>query len=118
MGQKTAPETDLEKILYIQTSPYNPMAWNDALINCHQCSCFLKLMHDLTYGSPIGNLPPLTSMFLLWNLSSADLHPQLIDQELVTKVAAGHMSGLFTPDQAATIFGGFLVASSVACLLD
>jgi len=107
MGPKIAPKTDLNKILYIHTSPYNPMAWHNALNNCHLSCSFPNLVHDLTYGSPIGNPPPLMSTFLPQNLSSADLHPELIDQELVNKVAAGHMSGPFTLAEATTIFWGF-----------
>ena len=59
MGPNIAPKTDLNKILYIHTSPYNPMAWRDALINCNLCSSFPNLIHNLTYGSPIENPPPL-----------------------------------------------------------
>src|SRR5882672_5641209 len=86
MGPNIAPKTDLKKILYICTSPYNPTAWCDALINCNLNSFFPNLVHNLTYGSPIGNPPPLLSTFLPTNLSLADLHPALIDQELSNEV--------------------------------
>jgi len=87
--RRTAPITDLNKILYIRMCPYNPTSWHDALSNCDLSSYFPNLVHDITYGSPIGNPPALTSSFIPGNLPSADLHPEIIDQELSVEVKSG-----------------------------
>ena len=52
--------------------------------------------------------------FLPPTLPSANFHPTLIDQELVNEVAAGHMSGPFTLEDAHTIFGDHFHSSPVA----
>jgi len=85
-------------------TPYKPTAWLAALTLSNLLSSFPNLVHDLTYGSPIGNPPPLSKSFLLPNLSSANIHPTLIDQELLAEIVAGQMSGPFTIAQASIIF--------------
>src|SRR5882672_11783766 len=55
----SAPETSLSDVLYIHTTPYNPKAWLTALSSSNLISSFPNLVHNLTYGSPIGNPPPL-----------------------------------------------------------
>jgi len=67
----------------------------------------------MLYGSPIGNPPPLSKVFLPKNLSSAYLHPEIIDNELLTEVSAGRMSGPFSVEQASVIFGGPFHSSPV-----
>jgi len=88
MGRKTALETDLMWVLYICTSPYNPEAWQHILETTNLSLSFPNLVHDITYGSPIGNPPPLSMSFLPSNLPSANIPPELIDQELAVEVAA------------------------------
>ena len=84
-----AQEISLHCTLYIHTTPYNPSAWHAALASSNLLSLFPNLLHDLTYGSPIGNPPPLSKKFLPKNLPSANIHSALIDQELLAEVAAG-----------------------------
>ena len=110
---RIAPKTDLRKVLYICSSPYNPTAWCNALINCNISHLFPNLVHSLSYGSPIGNPPPLSATFLPQNLSSANLHPSIINQELLDEVANSHMSCPFSSDEAAMIFGGFFRCSPI-----
>jgi len=74
---------------------------------------FPNLVHDITYGSPIGNPPALFSTFLPSNLPSAEILPEIIDLELLAEVDAGHMSGPFMIAEATTIFGSFLRCSPV-----
>jgi len=105
MVQMSAPEIDLVNTLYIHTMPYIAQAWHDALSQPKLLSSFPNLPHDIQYGSQIGNPPPLSKIFLLKNLSSANLHPEIIDNELLAEVAAGHMSGPFSIVQASIIFG-------------
>jgi len=83
--------------------PYKPATWLVALSSSNLLSAFPNLVHDLTYSSPIGN-PPLSKSFLPPNLSSVNIHPIMIDQELHTEVVASHMSGPFTIVQASIIF--------------
>ena len=108
-----APETDLCKVLYIFPMPYKPDAWKHTLSNGNLLSDFPKLVHDITYGSLIGNPPPMTATFLPPNLASANLHPEIIDLELLTEVSAGQMSGPFSTTQATAIFNGFFHSSPV-----
>jgi len=72
---------------------------------------FPNLVHDLTYGSPTGNPPSVSENFLPPNLSSANIHLDLIEQELLSEVAASCMSGPFTLTQ-------FLAAPFAPHLLD
>ena len=109
-GRVLSQEIDLHCTLYIHTTPYNPIAWHAALASSNLLSHFPNLVHDLTYGSPISNPPPL---FLPKNLPSADIHPKLIDQELLAEVSAGHMSDPFTVPQASIIFGSPSCSSPV-----
>src|SRR5882672_4068969 len=93
--------------------PYNPDAWQAALASAKLLSAFPNLVHDLTYGSPIGNPPLLSKNFLPNNLPSANIHPVLIHQELLSEVSASRMSGPFTISQASIIFGGPFCSSPV-----
>src|SRR5882724_10109443 len=93
--------------------PYKPATWLVALSSSNLLSAFPNLVHDLTYGSPIGNPPPLSKHFLPPNLSSANIHPILIEQELCAEVVASHMSGPFTITQASIIFGSPFCSSPV-----
>ena len=74
---------------------------------------FPNLVHNITYGSPIGNPLPLSMSFLPSNLPSANIRPKIIDQELVVEVAARWMSGPFTVSEATEIFSGFFCCSPV-----
>jgi len=100
-----APETSLKSILYTHTTPYVPSTWLDTLFTSNLLTSFPNLVHDITYGSPIGNLPALSKCFLPPKLSSANTLPYIIDQELLDEVSAWHMSGPFTLEQASIIFG-------------
>src|SRR5882672_2591662 len=51
--------TELEHILYIHSTPYNSHALQQALSLCNLSNRFPNLVHDITYCSPIGNLPQL-----------------------------------------------------------
>ena len=74
---------------------------------------FPNLVNDITFGSPIGNPPPLSRTFLPQNLPSAALYPHLINDELRTETHARRMSGPYTINQAHTIFRGHFRTSPV-----
>ena len=96
MVQAAAPEIDLSSILYIPTTPYKPDTWHCTLSNCNLLNSFTNLVHNISYGSQIGNPPPLMNTILPPNLSSVNIHQKIINQELVDKVLAGYMSWSFT----------------------
>jgi len=50
------------------------------------------------------------------NLASENIHPEIIDQELLDEVAAGHLSGPFSVAEATQNFGGFFHCSPI-CLV-
>ena len=50
------------------------------------------LAHNIQYGSPIGNPPPLSKIFLPKKIPSANLHLKIIDAELMAKVVTGALS--------------------------
>jgi len=52
----------------------------------------------------MGNPPPLKHTFFPPNLS-ANICPNIIDQELLTEVTGKQMSGPFTMEEASMIFG-------------
>ena len=106
MEPPTAPEIELTCILYIHTTPYIPAAWQDVLSISNLLPSFPNHVHDITYGFPIDNPPPLSRIFLPQNLASAHVHPEIIEQELLDEVATNRMSGPFTITQASIIFGG------------
>jgi len=102
--------------LYIHTTPYIPAAWQDVLSISNLLPSFPNLVHDITYSSPIGNPPPLSRIFLPPNLASAHIHPEIIKQELLDKVAANSMAVPFTIEQASIIFGGPFQSSPVGLI--
>src|SRR5882672_2459519 len=116
MVRASAQEIDLHHTLYIRTTPYDPDAWHATLRSSNLLSVFPNLVHDLMYGSPIGNPPPLSKIFLPNNLTSANIHPILIDQELLSEVSTSRMSGPFTIAQASDIFGGPFRSSPVGLI--
>ena len=93
--------------------PYDPNGWTEALHRCNLSHKFPNLIKDITFGSPIGNPPPLSKTFLLQNLPLAALYPHLIDNELQTETQAHRMSGPYTINQAHTIFCGHFHTSPV-----
>ena len=105
--------TDLDEVLYIHTTPYNADGWSAALTLCNLTSDFPNLVHDIKFGSPIGNPPPLLTTFLPRNLPSTDLFPNIIDHELLEETAGNRMSGPFTEDEARYIFNGHFRTSPV-----
>ena len=116
MGCGTVLETDLSKVLYILPTPYKLAAWLHTLLEAGILVSFPNVIHDISYGSPIGNLS-LSSTFLPHNLASAMLHPEIIDLELNAEVSSNCMSGPFSISQASSIFGGFFHSSPV-CLVE
>jgi len=101
--------------------PYDSQAWLAALSTSNLFISFPNLAHNIHYGSPIGKPPPLSKIFLPKNLPSTNIHPEIIDQKLLTEVAAGQMSGPFSVPQTnhlwQPLFSLLLWASLKKCLV-
>jgi len=108
-----AQRIDLSKVLYIYTMPYIATNWKSSLDLCNISVLFPDLINNLTYSSPIGNPPHLLKTFLPHNLPLADLHPDIIDSEIMGEVTVKQMSGPSTVDQAHAIFGSNFCMSPV-----
>src|SRR5882724_3078738 len=65
-----------------------------------------NLIHDLSFGSPIGNLPPIDFTFIPNNLPSMNIQPEYITNLITEEVAASCMDGPFTIEEAHYIYGG------------
>src|SRR5882724_6313071 len=68
-----APGTDLADILYKIVTPYILAAWSQALSDANLIKSYPNLVHDLSFGSPIGNLPCIEFTFIPDNLPSAKI---------------------------------------------
>jgi len=90
------PITDLTSVLYNIPTPYNPDRWVCALADTGLSTKYPTLVHNIIYGFPIGNPPPLNHTFLPPNLLTANIWPEVIDQELAEEVFTRQMSGPFT----------------------
>ena len=113
MAHAPACVIELCRILYIVVTPYVPGAWKQALADAYLTSAFLNLVHDITFGSPISNLPPLLHTFIPKNLMSATLLPDIIENEQLNETASGCMSGPFSVEEAHIIFNGHFRTSPV-----
>ena len=94
-------------------TPYIPGAWKQALADAYLTSAFPNLVHDITYGSLIGNPPPLLHTFIPKNLASATLLPDIIENELLNETSSGRMSRPFSVEEAHVIFNGHFRTSPV-----
>ena len=103
-AQPATPGTDLSHLLYKITTPYIASGFTNALLLCNLTHCFPNLVHELIYGSPISNPPPLTSTFIPNNLTSVQLNPAFITTDLVAEQAAGCKNGPFSIEEAHQIF--------------
>ncbi|PPQ76790.1 hypothetical protein CVT26_001757 [Gymnopilus dilepis] len=102
-----APETaPLSNELSRITTPYNANEWSRVLDECNLTSSYPNLVHDLLYGSPIGNPPSISETFIPDNMPSAHLHPEIIEDFLLEERDAGRMSGPFSFKDASLIFRG------------
>jgi len=57
MGPLGSPDINLSDVLYIHMMPYIPSAWITALSSENLLASFPNPVHNITYGSPIGNPP-------------------------------------------------------------
>jgi len=81
-------------------------AWHQALLNENLTHIYPNLIHDCSFGSPIGNLPPINFTFIPKNLPPADIQPEYITNLINEEIMSGHMDGPFTIEEAHTIYRG------------
>ncbi|KAJ6553388.1 hypothetical protein B0H19DRAFT_1263765 [Mycena capillaripes] len=62
--RSTALVTECSRI----ATPYHAAGWYEALRDCNLLDRYPNLIHDITYGSPIGNPPAPLSTFLPPNM--------------------------------------------------
>jgi len=87
-------------------TPYKLDGWRLALSSTGLTHKFPNLVHDITYGTPIGNPPLLMHTFIPDNLKSANINPTYMDTFIQEELDAGHFNSLFTIQEAHLIFGG------------
>jgi hypothetical protein len=97
-----ALETDYQWVV----TPYNTEAWSVALNKLNLLSKYPNLVHDIIFGSPIGNPPPLMYTFVPNNMSSADEHADMVDKHFAEEFAAHRLSGPYTMAEATILFHG------------
>jgi hypothetical protein len=97
-----ALETDYKHVI----TPYRVEAWKTALHDLNLQSKYPNLIHDLTFGAPIGNPPRLTYTFIPPNMPSADEHVDMVDEHFSQEFAAGRMSGPYIIQEAHILFHG------------
>ena len=102
MPPVTARGTDLSNIIHRTITPYKPDRWRQALSSTSLTHSFPHLVHDMIYGSPIGNLPSLTYTFTPPNLKSADIYPTYLDNFIKDELDSGHFNGPFSLEEAHT----------------
>ena len=110
------PKTKLSRILYKTITPYNPVSWQHALIECNLLSHYPNLICDIRYGSPIGNPPRLSETFIPNNLASALNNPDFVFSSLAEETASGRMDGPFSIAEAHTIFKGHFCTSPLGVI--
>jgi len=111
MERLPAPVIELSSVLYIHTTLYIVEGRRRTLDDFDMTSHFPFLVNDITFGSPIGNPPPLRHTFIPGNLPSALSFPDIIDKEISSELATLRMSGPFSISQAHTIFCGHFCTS-------
>ena len=79
----------------IQT-PYSPIAFKLYLEKAGISDRYPELSHKLTYGFPLGKLPPLKESFTPGNLASATAHDEFIASYIADEVSLGRFSGPFS----------------------
>ncbi|TFY77144.1 hypothetical protein EWM64_g6870 [Hericium alpestre] len=87
-------------------TPYSASGWEQALNRTGLSSKYPTLVHDLVYGAPIGNPPPLSHTFLPPNMPNALEHPSFIEDHIKEELDARRFSGPFSLTDAFLFFGG------------
>jgi len=86
MERLPALEIDICQLLYKVVTPYVLEAWRQALLDAGILRNYPNLVHDLEFGSPIGNPPPIDFTFIPKNLPSAEINPEYITNLILEEV--------------------------------
>jgi len=90
--------------LYKIVTPYIPEAWRQALHNAGLTQNYPNLVHNLKFGSPIGNPPLIDFTFIPKNLPSAEIQPDYIMDLIAGEVLAGRIDRPFSIAEGLSIF--------------
>jgi hypothetical protein len=91
--------------------PYDVTAFASLLDKHNLTECYPHLLHNLRHGFPLGRMPPLSSTVIIPNHVSVGLHIDSVTQYLEVEIAAGRMSGPFSPPEVKRILRGPFQAS-------
>ncbi|SJK98561.1 uncharacterized protein ARMOST_01829 [Armillaria ostoyae] len=112
--RRSALVTEAHKVV----TPYNAEEWERALKKYNLSQKYPNLVFDLTYGSPIGDPPPLHSTFIPPNMPSTLENPEIIEKYLADEIAAGRMGKGLTVDEAHVFFGGHFRTAPMGVVFD
>ena len=79
--------------------PYNVTSFASLLDKHNLTESYPHLLHNLQHGFPLGQMPLLSSTVIIPNHPSVRLHIDSVIQYLEVEIAAGRMSGPFSPSE-------------------
>ena len=101
-----SPESVADSITAKVNTPYNAAAFF-AYLHLSGLSQRYPLPFKLTFGFPIGRIPPLTESYCPPNLPSASPFSSNIRESIESDLALGRLSGPFTREQLESKIGFF-----------
>ena len=78
-------------------TPYIAEGFRKALEAASLTLRYPSMVHDIKFGSPIGEPPPLLHTTIMPNLISAKRRPDIVSDYIAEEVALGRMAGPFHP---------------------
>jgi hypothetical protein len=88
-------------------TPYNPAAFESALKKANLTHVYPNLVHNLTYGFPLGDIAPITKSYSPPNHFSVDEHQSAIQEYFDSEKLLHRMSGPFTKIEIEKLLGPF-----------
>jgi hypothetical protein len=88
-------------------TPYNPLAFERALDAANLTHMYPDLVHNLTYGFPLGDVAPITETYTPPNHFSVDEHHAAINEYFYAERDLKRMSGPFSKSEVEEILGPF-----------
>lgn len=86
--------------------PYNTDAFRRLLDQHDLIKAYPRLIDNLQYGFPIGNMPPISQSVIFPNHPSCITYKAAVDAYLAEEVAAGRMSGPYSKLETERILRG------------
>lgn len=92
-------------------TPYNADAFAQLLEQCNLSDKYPLLFNNLSYGFPIGDMPPLTKTIIIPNHPSIMEHLEAVYEYINTELVANRMSGPFSQAEVERILRGYFYCS-------